>query len=279
MITESVIKDKKLHKTLGPISGNLISALIRNKQNVFTINDAVEILKLSKKQIRDLLSRLTKKGWLVRIQKDRYLLIPMNIESDQAYTEHSFIIASKVIQPYYIGYWGMLNYYGYTEQLSNTVFIATPKRKKEVEISGVRYKFINIPQYKMFGIKEIKISESSIKVSDKEKTLIDCLDHPEYCGGIVEITKGLWNAKDEIDYNKIYQYSLDIKNTAVIKRLGYIFEVLKLTDRLNMSELKNKIARGFSLLDTLLPRKGNYITRWNLLANVSRDDLLSCKGV
>jgi len=278
MTTKNTIKSKNLYKTLGPISGKLLSVLIQNKQNIFSLKDAVKILDSNNKQVGDLLYELTNKGWLVRIQKDKYLLIPMGVSPGEPYTEHSFIIASKLIQSYYIGYWSMLNYYGFTEQLSNTVFIATIKRKKEVTISGVRYKFVNIPQYKMFGITEIKISEVPINVSDKEKTLVDCLDHPEYCGGIVEITKSIWNARDEIDFDKIFKYAVDIKNTVVIKRLGYILEVLRLTDKVDIDKLKNKIGSGFSLLEPLLPKKGNYVTRWNLLVNVSQDDLLSWKG-
>lgn len=276
MRTKNMRKYKNLSKTLGYLSEKLISTLSQNKQNVFSIEEAAKILKLSTYQIRGLLHDLTKKGWFRRLQKGKYLLIPLGV--NQPYIENQFIIGSKLVSPYYVGYWNMLNYYGYTEQFSNTIFIASTKRKRNRDIDGIKYKFIKLPEYKMFGITEIKIGDSIIKVSDKEKTLIDCFDHLEYCGGIVEVIKSLWNSRDEIDFEKILDYARKITNNAVIKRLGYIIEILGLQNRIDITELKKKLSKGFAVLDPLLPKKGKYVTNWGLLVNIPKSDLLGWKG-
>jgi predicted transcriptional regulator of viral defense system len=106
---------------------------------------------------------------------------------------------------------------------------------------------------------------------------VDCLAYPEYCGGIQEIIKGLWKAKEEIDPGKMISYAKKMDNSAIFKRLGYLLEVLELNDLLVLSNLKNYVKKGYSLLDPLLPKKGAYNSEWNLLINISKEDLLSFK--
>src|SRR4030067_2629468 len=119
----------------------------------------------------------------------------------------------------------------------------------------------------------------SVEVSDKEKTLADCLDHPEYCGGINEAAKGLWNARREIDYQKMLEYTQRMANSAVIKRLGYLMESLEIDGQVPLGNLRNLIKKGFSSLDPSVSRKGRFNTKWNLIINVNSEELLSFKRV
>jgi len=260
-------------RSLGEVSTKLINELTRKNLNIFSIEDAANILNKEKTRVRKLLYDLTKRGWIQRVKENLYILLPISADAGKLFTEHQLIIASKLISPYYIGFWTMLNYYGYTEQLINTVFIASPKQKRELSIQGVVYKFITLPEYKMFGFEQISLDSKPILVSDKEKTIVDCLDHPEYCGGIIEASKGIWNAQKEIDFIKLLEYCKKIRNSTVSKRLGFILETINNKDKDLLGELEKLVKQGFSVLDPLLPKKGRYITKWNLLVNISENDL------
>lgn len=275
MVTQNIKKYKNLYKNIGPIGSHLVTELIKAKKVVFTIKEASEILNANNEQVKKLCYKLVQKGWLKRIEKGKYFLIPLEIKTGEPYTENQFQIASILIAPYYIGFWTMLNYYGYTEQLANTVFIASSKRKKSFNLLGVEYKFINTPSYKMFGIVEIKINDAPVNVSDKEKTLLDCLDHPEYSGGIIEAAKGIWNAREDIHFAKMLEYTQNMRNSAIAKRLGYLIELLDLAERFRIERLKTLIANGYSPLDPLMPKKGHYNSRWNILVNISPEEILS----
>jgi predicted transcriptional regulator of viral defense system len=161
--------------------------------------------------------------------------------------------------------------------LTNTIFIVSPKRKKNLTITGVNYKFVKIHPKKMFGSTEIEVNDMIIKVSDKEKTLLDCMDHPEYCGGITEVIKGLWNAKGELDFMKMLNYAERMNNSAIVKRLGYLMEILELDKREFITTLRRMVRKGFSPLDPLLPKKGKFNSQWNLILNISKEELLSFK--
>ncbi|MEW5907910.1 MAG: type IV toxin-antitoxin system AbiEi family antitoxin, partial [Patescibacteria group bacterium] len=237
-MTYNIKKSKNLYKILGPVSSRLVTELSQSKKTVFSLSEAVQILRTDNKQAKKLLHDLVKKGWLKRIEKGKYFLIPLTADATKPYTENQFLIASKLVDPYYIGFWSMLHYYGYTEQLINTIFVVSPKRRKNLSISDINYKFVKTTPEKMFGLIKIEINSMPIKVSDKEKTLLDCLDHPEYCGGITEVAKGIWNARDEVDFMKILGYANKMSNSAVAKRLGYLIEILELDKKFDTKVLK-----------------------------------------
>jgi len=137
MIPQNIIKDKNLYEILGPVSSRLITELSQGGKSVFSLADAAQILKSGNKQIKGLLHDLVKKGWVRRIEKGKYFLIPLNVDVTKPYTENQFLIASKLVYPYYVGFWNMLHYYGYTEQLQNTIFVASPKKKKNLLLLGI----------------------------------------------------------------------------------------------------------------------------------------------
>jgi predicted transcriptional regulator of viral defense system len=77
-----------------------------------------------------ILSRLEKKGWIERIEKGKYMIIPRGAEKGK-YTLNEFIIGSLLLNPYCVAYCSALNFYGLTEEFPNTVFLQTTSRKKK----------------------------------------------------------------------------------------------------------------------------------------------------
>lgn len=272
-------KNKLLHKSLGPKSALLVQNLSKSGLTVFTIRDALNLVNYDAGSLNKILHNLAKKGWLRRIEKGKYMLIPMEVDSTEAYTESHYVIASKLVNPYYIGYWSALHFHGLTEQLLNTIFIVSTKRKDGFMYSGVHFKFVKVKPDIFFGFVELKINNVKVNFSDKEKTIVDCLARPEYCGGIQEIVKALWKAREELNYEKIIDYARKMENSAIIKRLGYLLERLGLSNRADFKYLKGAIKKGYSLLDPLLPQKGGFNSEWNLIINVPEEDLMSIKKV
>ena len=131
-------------RTLGKAGSDLLTEITRQGKRIFTYEDAVKAYGSSNRRLWELLSTLVKRGWLQRIEKGKYLILPFEAGREREWTEHEFIIASYLIEPYYIGFRSALNYYGYTEQISRTVYIASTRRKlkSSLEISGVTYHLV-----------------------------------------------------------------------------------------------------------------------------------------
>jgi len=244
---------------------DLINSLAK-KGNTLTFEDALKVSNLSRESLRVFLLRLEKRGIIERIEKGKYLIIPLGAEKGK-YTLHEFVIGSTLIEPYSIAYWSALNYYGFTEQIPTTVFLQTTARKKnqDIKVFGVKYQIVKIKKEKMFGIRKEWIEETQINITDKEKTMIDCLDKPQYCGGIIEVAKALKNNK--LDRNKLESYAQRIGNSGVLRRLGYLCELLNIKIKLPKLNIRN-----YLLLDPTMPEKDTKNARWRLIINL--DDKL-----
>jgi len=245
---------------------NIIDKLA-SKGNTFTFRDAQEILGFDYSVIKVFLSRLEKRGWIERIEKGKYMIIPLGEEKGK-YTLHEFIIASMLVSPYAIAYWSALNYHGMTEQIPTTVFIQTTSRKKrqKLNIFGVDYQIVRITKRKFFGLKKEWIEENQIYITDKEKTIVDCLDKPQYCGGIIEVVKALKNEK--YDKEKLSIYAKKIGNSGVLRRLGYLAEILDID--IKLPEIKT---RNYLYLDPTMPKQGRKNAKWRLIVNLDEKDI------
>ncbi len=253
---------------LGKKSSRLLSELAENNKTIFTVDDAVKILKEKKSSVTKLLHDLTRNKWLFRLSRGKYLILPLEAGVKPEFTEHEFIIASNLIKPYYISYWSALNYYGFTEQVSKTVFVVTTRRKREMNLLGLKIKFATIKENKFFGFKKISINNHPVNIAEKEKVIVDCLDLPRNCGGITEVIKAIDSAREELDFKKLEDYAKKMKNQAIINRLGYILELLDIKTNLTPS-------KHYVFLDPLIKKKLGYNAKWKIIENIPKTDLLS----
>jgi predicted transcriptional regulator of viral defense system len=259
---------------ISPKEEEFIAAVGASNLRVFTIADVSGLLGINHIAAAKLAHRLAKKRKIQRIEKSKYILIPPMAWKTGEFTEESIVIASQLISPYYISYWTALSYYGWTEQPSKTIYVAAIKIKRTLEVQGVTFKFVKLHPDKFFGLVDHWVDNAKVTMSDREKTIIDCLDQPRYAGEIVEVAKGLWNGKEEIDFRKLLDYALRMKNGAIIKRLGYLLDILKI-DKIDIrKKLLEHVNAGVTTLDPYHGKvKGNINPKWKLAINVDSKNL------
>lgn len=235
----------------------------------FTLSLAQQILNHAKGDpTPQFLDRLQRKGWIRRIRRGRFAVIPLSSGEDRSPQLHEFVVAMELVSPAVIAYWSALNHHGMTEQLPRTVFVATdhPVRRKPGDVLGVTYKIVSLKPEKVFGVVKEWLDEIPFSVTDREKTIIDGLDLPQYVGGISEIAKALTASWKMLDEKKLRKYAAKIGNSAAAKRLGFMMETLGLGD---VEAFRTEILRapGFSSLDPTMPKRGRYNRKWGLLVN------------
>lgn len=238
----------------------IISDLARNNQNIFTIKE----LKRYGSQAKKVSYSLAKKKWILPLKKGLFALVPLDVgvKGAEAYAVPDFVIPQYLVKKYYVGYGSALNYHGFNEQLLREVFVATNKAKKPVKLINSKIAFIHLKNEKFFGIEKIKIEGKEVKISDKEKTIIDCLEKPQFCGGIEEIAKAIYFNFEELNINQLIKYGEKMNNSCVLKRLGYLLEKLK------RITIKAKLAKNYCWLDPLGKKKGKYNHRWKIIINL-----------
>jgi predicted transcriptional regulator of viral defense system len=237
----------------------LLEKLAKNK--TFTIEDAEKISTVNKGVLKVILSRLEKQGQIERIEKGKYMIIPLGATKGK-YTLNEFVLGALLVEPCVISYWSALNYHGLTEQIPLTVFLQTTTRKKKQEITifGVTYKITRIKKEKLFGTDKIWLEDTPVLITNKEKTIIDCLDKPHYSGGIIETAKAL--RTKQYDTKKLIDYAQKINNTGVIRRLGYLCDTLDIS--LSLPQINT---RNYLLLDPTLAKTTTKNAKWRLIIN------------
>jgi len=253
----------------------ILALLSEAGKQVFTVSEFDEVFPNMKEDTKHFyLQRLANKGNLIRFGRGKYIIVPLEAGIDKEWTEDSFLLASKLIDPYAIAYWTALNYWGFTEQIPNVTFVQTTKKKerRKVEIFNDRIVFVQIKEKNFFGITKIWLRNREINITDKEKTLLDALDKPQYCGGLQEGIKALWNAVEdsEFDWDKLSRYALKVSNRAVLKRLGYLSEFIDVPNKGNYQKVwQENLSSGFIWLDPgLKGGKVKHNTKWGVKVNI-----------
>jgi len=264
-------------RTLGPTETRLLNRLAADGHVVFSTAQAREALGNGGQDINKLLYYLTRKRWLLRLEKGKYLILPLEAGMEGLYSAHEFVIAAHLVQPYAIAYASALSFHALSDLLPHTVFVATTRRKAEVTVEelGLRFRFITLAPRKFFGIQTVTIEDQPVRITTLSKTLVDGLDRPELCGGVIELAKGLKRYEaDDANWAQLTADAQRLGNRTVLKRLGYLVEVLGLEVGEWIDRWRAEISSGETLLDPRYGRRGSYHAGWNLRLNVDEEQLL-----
>ncbi len=266
---------------LGKKASRLLATLSEQGKVIFTTREAHQVLGSSLSATYKMLHDLVQGGWLHPLGKGRYLIIPLEAGPERQYTVHEFLIAHHLAPEGYIAYWTALHYHGLTEQIPRPVWIATSRRRRETTIAGVRYIFVTLRPYKVFGHQPIWIEGAPVPIADLEKSLVDALDHPEHCGGISEVAKALAIALTERkpDLERLTTYAHQMHNRAIFKRLGYLVERLSLPAEDFPEKWLAMLSAGYAQLDPGRPASGLLNRRWRVQVNVPEAELIGWREV
>lgn len=251
-----------------------LSKLVSKGRRIIEISDIKKTLNISYGYAKKMVSELTQKRWLERLERGKYLIIPLEAGPTGEYTEHEFIIASHLVSPYYVGFLSALNFHGLTEQTPFEVYIATTKGIRKKKIHNVSYIFVTLTEDKFFGYQKYAIQHQTIHISNPEKTIIDCLDHPEYAGGLEEVAKGLKESRTSLNLSQLVKYAVHIQNGAALKRLHYLLHLFNypLSNK-EKNLLIDHYSNSYSPLDPTKRAKGKYSSKWKLQLNISEEQL------
>lgn len=249
-------------------SNYILSKLYKQGLFYFTTKTFSDFFEVSRTKAHQTIFSLKKRDLIREVERGKYLLLGFEPEK---VLSNPFFIASQIIVPSYISFRSALNYYGLTEQVPFTIYLATTKRKKEVHFEGYRYKYVVLAPHKFFGYEKQLIGEFAALVAEKEKSLIDSLDQLKQAGGILEVSKTLFNAKDEIDNRLLLDYAIKMRNKTLCSRLGFLLEKYQM----QTGGLKKHISTSFVSLDPDKPKTKVWDRRWRVNVNVSNEDLFS----
>jgi predicted transcriptional regulator of viral defense system len=266
-------------KFISTQSNELLTYFNRHNKACFESSEALKALPKSKESaVRELLSDMTRRGLLMRLKESVYFIIPYEQDSE-SFMPDWHLIAENLVNDadHYIGYYSALQIHNLIVQpsLKEQIVVSKQIRPSVIQIKNVPFQFIYHNESHFFGSKKIWIDNfNKVKCSDLEKTFVDCLFKPDYAGGIPEIARAIYTSRDKLKYDILFEYTKKFKSQAVIKRLGFLLELLEIKTDIIAKLHKIKTA-SYVPLDTELPKAGRMISRWSIQQNLETGTIKS----
>ncbi len=252
----------------------LIGKLARtSRAGVISSADASKALSLDSKRTGSKLASLAERGWLRRVRRGVYLIVPLEAEPGKAATAADpWILAQEVFSPCYIGGWSAAEYWELTEQIFRPTLVVTAAaiRSKSIELVGQEYRLFRVPASRVHIPTSVWRDSVKVKVSSRERTLVDCLRNPALSGGVGHLILMMkeYANHPERDFEKLLSEAREADSGAVWKRLGYLFEMFWPEEELIVREASRKLSAGNIKLDPSVKARGKLVKRWRVWSNV-----------
>jgi len=253
-----------------------LTKLHRHTNGLVSVEDAAKLLGLGRKQTAKMLSSMVTQGWVRRIRRGLYLLIPLEATSPEDWRADPWIVAEHVFKPAYIAGWSACEHWGFTEQVFRDVAVFTTAliRERKITVDQTDFVLKKISSQFFFGTQAVWRNNTRVNVSDPARTIVDILDDPKWGGGmrhVVQILEAYFDSEhlnDEI----IINYIKRIGNSSAAKRLGYLLNTKNLGYKGLVDKLKPLITTGYVLLDPTISAKGPFVSKWNMRVNLDLVD-------
>ena len=252
----------------------LLTALHRNVSSPFSVEEAASALLLSIPRTHRLLAYLADRGWLLRLRRGLYSVVPLEAAHAREWVEDPWVVASKLYgADCYIGGWSACEHWDLTEQIFRETVVITSRRLRSAmdEVQGFSFRVKRAKPDMMFGVRAVWRGRTRVNVSDPSRTMADVLSDPSLGGGIRHVGDVLatYFESEHVDEDLLVGYVDRLGNRTAFKRLGFLAETLDVGSPAFVQSCQDGMSSGTSLLDPSLPAEGRYLRRWNLRVNAN----------
>lgn len=261
----------------------LLEAAVQKFGPIFTIDQigplAVES-KMSRTQLRWLLSSLARSGWLEMLKRGTYAVKSPLFAGEIA----PFAVAAALVQPMAVSHWSALAHHGFTTQLPAMLQASTPRKVITPEMRngpahrprgravwkahGLEIEYIYVQEKHFFGHQPVWVNSwQQVAVTDPERTALDLIARPDVFGGMRAAIEILEETLPRIEISGLVQYALRYNVGAVVKRLGWLLERFgRLAEE--TAPLQSYPVKTYYRLDTQAAPGQQYNSRWRIIENL-----------
>lgn len=263
-------------KTLGPTASHLVAELTERNRSIFSVRDVRTILRLKPGHARSFMAKLVGRGVATRLKPGLFVLVPFEFGHVRQFIGNPYAVAHELAggRHYYLSHATAMDIHKMLTQPQLTIYVTTLRIIPRQQIAGIDFRFPRIPKSRFFGTTSHWADPThSVVTSNIERTVIDGLKDPDYCGGILEVAKGLWMRRTDVDLKRLVEYALRLDIGAVVQRLGFLLEFWELPAPNEIARLRRRLTNTYVLLDPGLPSAGKFQRRWRLRLNLTPKEL------
>ncbi|MGA1841202.1 MAG: type IV toxin-antitoxin system AbiEi family antitoxin domain-containing protein [bacterium] len=260
--------NKNTMASLSKTEVEIIARLTYEEKDIVTVKELDSYLPSNFPYRNQLVYSLKKKRVLIPIKRGVYIFVPLDaIPTGRRISE--FLIPPVFFpkNDYYIGYSTMFNYYSFTDQQFQIIYVLNPRISRAKTIAGLSFKFTKISPEKMYGLERISIKGKEVVISSKERTLIDLIYYNNPLGGINEAAAILegFVKESKCDIEKLIKFAVRFPEIKTRKCIGLVLEKTGVSESL-LKPLEKSVKRT-SLISFSDNRKGKINKKWRAIIN------------
>jgi predicted transcriptional regulator of viral defense system len=229
-----------------------------HKLRIFRLND-VQNLVGNLNSAKDLLQNYKKQKLVLQVRRDLYVAADLVSKLSVA---SKFEIAGGLTPTSYVAYQSALEFHGLSHQLFYDLWVSSSSRFNAFDFEGISYRYCESK-----SLEGVISTNTNIRVSNLERTVIDCIDKIERCGGIEELVQS-FSLISYLDDELLLHYLEEINTQFLYQKAGFILEYFrdewKLSDHF-FNVCKQKLGKSTRYL-TEVNESTNYFKQWKLCA-------------
>jgi predicted transcriptional regulator of viral defense system len=227
---------------------------------IFHKQDVVALTK-NENAAKEILRRYKKQGLISSVRRDLYVVTDLASKVSLA---TKFEIAGRITPSSYLSYHAALEYHGLAHQVFYELYISSKEAFNSFDYEGISYTFYQSKSE--IGVAN-PITDTLIRVTDLERTILDCINRIDLSGGLEELVECFAiityiNESKLLDYLHHFDKQVLYQKTGFI--LGYFQKEMKLSN-VFFELCKSKIGKSTRYL-TDTRESDTYFKEWKLCA-------------
>lgn len=206
-----------------------------------------------------LLQRWQQQGLVVQVRRNLYCMV--DLSTGQPLCD-KYEIGSHLSESSYISYHSALEFHGLAHQPFNEVFVSSLLRFNSFRFDDVDYAYCSTSC--TMGVEEPK-GNTFVRVTDVERTLLDCFDRLDRAGGIEELLHCMEGIV-MLDEEKLKTYLAAFNKAFLYQKTGYLLERIKEQTHISGSFLDLCRQKGTKSVKWLTnnDESDTFVNRWRL---------------
>jgi len=188
------------------------------RAQVFTLAEVKERYGLSDHAAWQAVLYAKRRGQLGAVRKGLYCVMPPG--SDPAtYRPDPYLVAAKAAPTGLLAFHAALDLHGVAYSSFNEVAVVVETWRRGFAVGDVRLRFVVAPVD--FGGQPLTREGVEVRVTDRERTLVDCCDRPEYAGGLEELLRSVASFPS-INHERVLNYVRRYARKSLAAKAGWV---------------------------------------------------------
>ena len=235
---------------------------IAYRLRIFTSGELAKAVKESNSlQTSKLLQRWQQQGMVVQVRRNLYCMVDLTTSLPVC---NKYEIGSHLSESSYISYHSALEFHGLAHQPFNKVFVSSNSRFNSFSYDDVDYMYCRQTVRNIKGVSSPK-GNPFVRVTDMERTLLDCFDRIDRAGGIEELLHCMEGVV-MIDEETLTTYLAAFNKAFLYQKAGYLLERIKEQAHISDSLLELCRMKGIKSVKWLTngDESDTFVNRWRL---------------